>query len=256
MATDFDRSFDYFEGKSDDPRGGDGGGGGAPALWSDNAAWDTNHNNAPAETSFDADAFEFAAESSTQLGDEQDSSSLYDPFAIGEAVTRQQQQQQHLNGAAGRALDVNNNTVSISVHEQLSALFDDISDGCQVEGTVYVKPVGELTGLPFCITLRDMAGELHKVDLQDAVAQDISDKVSRQALHRSDRVLRVRLLTGSNDGKGEETRIASYTCSPTLRPVPLVRAHPEEKKRRSRCCLLFCRPHEAIRLSRSASIPP
>jgi hypothetical protein len=99
--------------------------------------------------------------------------------------------------------------IEVEIHEQLSAVYDDVSpeSTCQVEGTIYAlqqqhprrhqhhqhphePPAGSA---PFCLTLRDVLGQLDRVDANPDVCQNVSDRVSRQGLHRLDQVLRVRM---------------------------------------------------------------
>jgi hypothetical protein len=119
--------------------------------------------------------------------------------------------------ASARSSD---DTVRIAIHEQLSALYDDVSvdPTCQVEGTIYAQYKSDLKGIPFCLTLRDLLGQLDRVDPNPEVCQNVSDKVTRQGLHRLDKVLRVRM---PGDSEQDQIRIASYLCG--IRPVPLVR---------------------------------
>jgi hypothetical protein len=127
-------------------------------------------------------------------------------------------------------------TVHVAMHEQLSAIYDDISDdpACQVEGSIHVKPSPELANSPFSLVLRDLMGHLksvkqHRVgggghgtgDSSLSYCQDVTDKVSRQGLHKSDRVFRVMLPP--NVLSNGEVPIAQYICSSRVRPVPLVR---------------------------------
>jgi hypothetical protein len=143
--------------------------------------------------------------------------------------------------------------IEVEIHEQLSAVYDDVSpeSTCQVEGTIYAlqqhprrhqhqhqhphePPAGSA---PFCLTLRDVLGQLDRVDANPDVCQNVSDRVSRQGLHRLDQVLRVRMPPPPSDPASSEDkiRVASYTSS--IRPVPLVRR--EENS-------LVCRPRQGI----------
>lgn len=194
QRDDFDRSFDFFE--------NNGEGSSSEGPWTEKN-WKSN----PADTSFDTDIFEFTATLSNQYGSEDHGSqtSIFpeDPFSASfEKPTKV-------------------DTIQVAVQEQLSALYDDVSSEptCQVEGSIYVKSRSQMEGIPFCITLRDLMVNLNRVEATEDLGQDVSDKISRKGLHRSDRVLRVRLPPESGEG---EMRIANYFCSSTLRPVPLV----------------------------------
>jgi hypothetical protein len=114
-------------------------------------------------------------------------------------------------------------TVHVAIHEQLSAIYDDISEdpACQVEGSIHVKPSAEMGNSPFSLVLRDLMGHLKNVKDRTDFCQDVTDKVSRQGLHKSDRVFRVMLPP--NVLANGEVPIAKYICSSRVRPVPLVR---------------------------------
>jgi hypothetical protein len=127
-------------------------------------------------------------------------------------------------------------TVHVAMHEQLSAIYDDTSEdpACQVEGSIHVKPSAEMANSPFSLVLRDLMGHLKSVkdrvggtggtaagDYSYSYCQDVTDKVSRQGLHKSDRVFRVTLPP--NVLSNGEVPIAQYMCSSRVRPVPLVR---------------------------------
>jgi hypothetical protein len=140
--------------------------------------------------------------------------------------------------------DDDDDAVEIVIREQLSAVYDDVSPdpSCHVEGTIslvrrrhqqHPQPQGG-SAPPFCLTMRDVLGQLDRVDPNDDVCQNVSDRVSRQGLHRLDRVLRVRLpqppsdSDDDHDDEGRLVRLATYHSS--IRPVPLVRAPGLDKR--------------------------
>lgn len=194
QRDDFDRSFDYF-GQSDGSQATD-----RTDPWS--LSWiNDNHG----ETSFDTEIFEFSAESSvqhTEDGDQDSQSHFFpaDPF--------------------GGTRDMDK--VRVAIHEQLSALYDDVATEpkCSVEGSIYVKSKAPLGGVPFCITVRDVLGQIGKITPNTAVCKDVSEKVSRQNLHKLDKILCVRYP--DNVLTGTEIQVATYSGTPSLRPVPLV----------------------------------
>lgn len=112
-----------------------------------------------------------------------------------------------------------NPIVKVYIHEQLAALYDDVSKegAVSIEGTVYVQATGRS---PFCIVLRDLLEQIECVEEQAEVCINITDRVSSKGLHHADRVLRIALDTAS---PFRETIVLKYVCVPTLRPVPLVR---------------------------------
>lgn len=139
-------------------------------------------------------------------GPREDETSVFDPFA-----------------GASAGVD----TVPIAITEQLSALYDDVSSDptWMVDGAVYLQPRPELAGLPFLLTLRDVLGHVNQLSPNTDLCEDVSDKIARQGLHRSDRVLRVRLAANTEDhsrGGGGKVLLTSYQCSKDLRPVPLL----------------------------------
>ena len=205
---DFDRSFDFFQSQIASSEQRD--------PWAEKLTVlgvKQNVNNTSGDTtSFEDDLFEFTATSSVQVGDfdEPDESQSFffptDPF--GTPITEKRQ------------------IVRVAIHEQLSALYDDISSdpACQVDGRVLVQtPTSKSTTEPirsFCLLLRDLFGHLDRCDLKDSVCEDITSTMSPDGLHKTDRVLKIRL---PNDAPAnDEISILTYTCSQSLRPVPMV----------------------------------
>jgi hypothetical protein len=206
MATagqDFDQSFDYFEGsgngfedsgKEKDPW--------ADKPWGQNATLDSSFDSA-----FEDGIFEFSATSSVQLDGDLDSDSQSFLFSAPFAVTPSKKE-----GPV---------TVRLAMHEQVSALYDDatVDTTCQIEGSIHIKPTTDLKA-PFHLTIRDVMNHLERIEIRPDICCDVSEKISRKDLHESDRVLRVTLPPNSIN---QEIPIARYVCTPTLRPVPMVR---------------------------------
>ena len=112
--------------------------------------------------------------------------------------------------------------VSVSVDEQLSAMYDDVSQEptCHLEGAVHARSMVDMGQHPFCLVLRDLLGHIDVLEDRPAVSKDVSKEISRKGLHRGDRVVRISLPSTS---KGKVLQIARYICHTELRPVPLVR---------------------------------
>jgi hypothetical protein len=112
--------------------------------------------------------------------------------------------------------------VKVYIHEQLAARYDDVSNEGEmsIEGTIYVQAMGP-SSAPFCIVLRDLLGQIDRIEEQEDVCCDITDRVSSRGLHLSDRILRIS-LNSSTASPFRETIVLKYFCIPTLRPVPLV----------------------------------
>jgi len=231
QRDDFDRSFDLFEKQVD------------VSQDTQQSNWTASNSANPNDTSFDTDIFTFTVESSSQLGgpiggfeNDSQASSVFPPDPFATPFMNEQPQIAAANvDNLGQKLTPGSQqmpskveTIQVAVHEQLSALYDDVSSepSFHVDGSIFVKAKSQLAGAPFCITVRDLMGNLEEITSLDESTQEISDEISRQGLHRSDRVLRV-LFPQEDTSRGDRSnagvRIASYTCSPTLRPVPLVR---------------------------------
>jgi hypothetical protein len=197
QTEDFDQSFEYFEGsgKGNDPW--------AEKAWGKNASLDSSFDSA-----FEDGIFEFAATDSVHHDTDFDSQSFLfgDPFAVTPSKKE---------GPV---------TVRLAMHEQVSALYDDanVDTTCQIEGSIHVKPTTDLKA-PFHVTIRDTMNHLERIEIRPDICRDVSEKISRKDLHESDRVLRVTLPPNSIN---QEIPIARYVCTPTLRPVPMVRKIP------------------------------
>lgn len=170
--------------------------------WSDKT-WGKNGLNASFES--DTDIFEFSATSSIQGQGEFDfdnTSSLFAPDEI---------EQDKKESSIQR--------IQVAIHEQVSALYNNNSSDepvCTVQGLIHVKPIQQ-TSAPFCLLVRDLMSLIDQFNIRQEVCQDVSQKVSRQNLHHTDRVLRVTLPPNA-----KETAVATYTCISDLKPVPLV----------------------------------
>ncbi|GAX19924.1 hypothetical protein FisN_1Lh607 [Fistulifera solaris] len=112
--------------------------------------------------------------------------------------------------------------VKVYSHEQLAAQYDDVSNEGEIsiEGTIYVQAMGP-SSTPFCIVLRDLLGQIDRIEERVDVCCDITDRVSSRGLHSSDRILRIS-LNSSPASPFRETIVLKYFCIPTLRPVPLL----------------------------------
>eukprot|EP00977_Amphora_coffeiformis_P013648 scaffold3608_cov183-Amphora_coffeaeformis.AAC.35 len=189
-----------------EPRGSD--------PWSDET-W--RQNDAMMNVTFDTvetDVFEFSAgESDLHQTPSDVELSLFRGGGHKVATERRN------NNKGGASLPV----VAVAVHEQLSAIYDDVSQepSCHLEGTIHVKSSTDMSRHPFCLVLRDLLGHIDVLEDRPAVAKDVSKEISRKGLHRGDRVMRVSLPSTS---KGKAVQIARYICTTGLRPVPLVRA--------------------------------
>ena len=192
----FDQSFELYASQADDEATAD--------------FWNDEPKNKLLDTTFESDPFEFSAISSIQPKGQDGQSTLFpeDPFQIPTPSSVKQIP-----------------TVRVGVHEQLSAIYDEVSSegNVQVEGSIHVKPLKNSLSAPFCLVCRDLLDHIESFEERSQVCRNISDQVSRDGLHPSDRVLRVILsdevLSSSTDG----VSVANYSCVPGLRPVPMVR---------------------------------
>jgi hypothetical protein len=201
MATegrteDFDQSFEYFESSEGSGKGKD--------PWAEKV-WGQNALDSSFDSAFEDGIFEFSATSSVQFDGDFDSQSFLfgDPFALTPSKKE---------GPV---------TVRLAMHEQVSALYDDASvdTTASIIGSIHVKPTTDLKG-PFHVTIRDTMNHLERIEIRPDICRDVSEIISRKGLHESDRVLRVTLPPNSIN---REIPIARYVCTPTLRPVPMVR---------------------------------
>jgi hypothetical protein len=186
----FDRSFEFFQGS--DPWG-------SP---------DSNRNKA-LNTTFESDPFEFSAISSVPNRDNDGLSTLFadDPFLDTKPTS-----------GKTRLATAPIATVRVGVHEQISALYDDTSraGSVEVQGSIHVKLTGKISA-PFSLVCRDPLDQIERLD-----CSNISDTVSRHGMHESDRILRVQISDEIASLAAEGVSIATYTCVPSLHPVPLV----------------------------------
>ena len=113
--------------------------------------------------------------------------------------------------------------VQVAIHEQLSAVYDDVSKepSCQVDGSIVVKSSSQSpTTEPFCLIIRDLLDRIEGLELKN-ICTDISrEAADRTDLHRSDKVLKI--LAPPVSQLDTEIPVATYTCTPKLRPVPMV----------------------------------
>ena len=138
--------------------------------------------------------------------------------------------------------------VVASIHEQLSIIVDDVSStpSTTVTGSIRVKPIITKSLSPssnhFCLTLRDEEGNIEHCEAglergggfeegksskngngsgNGGPCENITATLPHLALHNNDQVFRISLR--KNHQETLEAPIASYTCVPRLRPMPLVR---------------------------------
>lgn len=182
--------------------------------WSDET-WGQHALNVTLET-VETDVFEFAAENSVTHADSPDDVA-YSLFRGGNAAASREKQHQHTEQRhSGPPV------VSVALHEQLSATYDDVSPepSCHLEGNVYVRAVTDMSRHPFCLVMRDLLGHIDVLEDRAMVAKDVSQQISRTGLHRADRVLRISLPASATR---KDVQVARYICTSRLRPVPLVR---------------------------------
>jgi hypothetical protein len=191
-------------------------------LWWNDTAWTGSSNNPQVGNTF-ASAGKERADKNTQ-GGYSTNSMLLDPFEV----------------AFGSATDIENNnrTASISknspeksnrhrwetkigvvVEERLSILFDESTEDpvCRVVGSIYVKPTKRKFG-SFCLTIRDRKAHVEHWNENNGRCKNITTYVPHLALDPGDQVYQVTM----NDSDHLEAPIVTYTCIPTLRPMPLV----------------------------------
>jgi hypothetical protein len=200
------------------PRGSD--------PWSDET-WGQSALNVTFET-VETDVFEFSAEGSVQ---NEDSPSDVEFSLFRGGVSREPFKQ-------SRGVPAGPPVVTVTVHERLSAVYDDVSEepSCHLEGSIHVRTSVDVSRHPFCLVMRDLLGHMDVLEDRSEVAKDVSNQVSRTSLHRTDRVLRVSLPSSATH---KEVQVARYICSNQLRSVPLV-SNLSNKSQQCRLCRL-CR---------------
>ena len=193
-------------GQKEPPRGSD--------PWSDET-WGENAVNVTFET-VETDVFEFSTEGSSIQNGNSPEDVEFSLYRGGSAVaSREMRQQEQQRKPAGPPL------VTVAVHEQLSATYDDVSEepSCHLEGSVYVRATADMSRHPFCLVVRDLLGHVEVLEDRTVVSKDVSQQISRKGLHRADRVVRISLPSSSTR---KDVQIARYICTTRLRPVPLV----------------------------------
>lgn len=123
-------------------------------------------------------------------------------------------------------------TVRVNIREQLVAFYDDgvsMEGSVRVEGCVQVEPLigSTIINTSFDLVVRDLLEQVEQVDIVDVSCQDASHSISQHGLHHTDRVFHVMGQSLSSRQRDDTGSIAllNYTCTPALRPVPLVRHH-------------------------------
>lgn len=116
--------------------------------------------------------------------------------------------------------------VHVAVHEEMTFVHDSFSrtSSCSVEGTIHVRSCSALEGNPFCLTLRDPQGHLEYFSEDPGFVDDISLDV-KQPFHldtdSGDRAFRI-TIPEEDAANNASIPIATYICSSTLRPIPLL----------------------------------
>lgn len=193
MAEDFERSFDLFP--ADDTAAMGGG-------WNYNSSLDT---------SMEEDNFEFSA---TKADLEEETNRI-----DGDRIKRISFNTQNVASSSAKPND--DVSVRVTMHEQLSAMYDDFSQegAISVTGSIHIKPSREINS-PFCLIIKEASGNVQKIEHNESCCQDISEKAYDNGVYQSDRVLRIQLNPKVEDE--DEILVASYSCVTKLRPVPLV----------------------------------
>ena len=124
--------------------------------------------------------------------------------------------------------------VNIIVKERLSIVFDDASKEpiCRVVGSIYVKPTKRNIS-SFCLTVRDKRSHVEHWDERNSRCRNITAAVPHLALDPGDQVFSISLNRERQQDSGLDAPIATYTCTPRLRPMPIVR----KVLQRYLCCL-------------------
>ena len=215
-APDFFKEFEDAESPSSGERRGQS------DPWSDET-WGQNALNATFET-VETDVFEFSAENSVSHADSPDdvAFSLFRGGNAAAARDKKHADPKHTGPPV----------VSVAIHEQLSATYDDVSEepSCHLEGTVYVRATTDMSRHPFCLVVRDLLSHIDVLEDRAMVAKDVSQQILRTGLHRADRVMRISLPSSATR---KDVQVARYVCSSRLRPVPLVSSRAENMHARS-----------------------
>ena len=179
--------------------------------WSD-ASWGENALNVTFET-VETDVFEFSTEESSLQNDGNSPEDV--EFSLFRGTGRMADRSR-ASPAMGSPV------VQVALHELLAATYDDVSEepNFQLEGTVHVRALSDLSRHPFCLVLHDLHGHLDVLEDRATVAKDVSQQIARNGLHQGDRVLRISLPSSATR---KDVQVARYICNNHVRPVPLVR---------------------------------
>ena len=118
--------------------------------------------------------------------------------------------------------------IGVVIQERLSILFDDTTKDpiCKVVGSIYVKPTKRNID-SFCLTVRDKRSHVEHWDEKNSRCRNITAGVPHLALDPGDQVFKISLTKNRGEHHqqdlGLEVPVASYTCIPRLRPMPMVR---------------------------------
>ncbi|CAB9504998.1 expressed unknown protein [Seminavis robusta] len=111
-------------------------------------------------------------------------------------------------------------TVRVSIREEFSTIYDDAGStpSCCLEGSIYVQPLSISfdTQKQFSLVVKDSHGYVENLQSVQTVSTNISTPAHREG---GETVFRVKLPKQSS---AVEVPVASYTCNPQLRPIPML----------------------------------
>jgi hypothetical protein len=219
--------FDVFDGVEEEKSAKAKGGESNP--WSD-STWSASDMmmRGDAETSFDShSAFQFSAEAA-EFGYNPFSQSAIPPMDDAAPTSGTNTDEQDLFPSdpmatlSGEelALEPGETTVRVAIREQFSTVYDDAGSppSCFLEGSVFVQPspLALEDKTSFCVVVQDPLGNIDQLEEVYTVSSDITSETDRD---EKQTVFRVTLPQNSL----LEVPVASYTCNPKMRPIPMVR---------------------------------
>lgn len=139
-------------------------------------------------------------------------------------------------------LDTAETTVRLTVREQFSTVYDDAGSppSCYLEGSIFVQPTAlafsdststdnnNNNKTSFCVVVQDPSSNIDQMEEVHTISSNITTAADRQELQT---VFRVTLPSQSQSQQSShnnnslttaEVPVASYTCNPQLRPIPMV----------------------------------
>ena len=123
-------------------------------------------------------------------------------------------------------INIGETRIHIVLKERLSILFNNSNGGtdpiCKVVGSIYLKPTNLRKINNFCLTIRDKLSRVEHWE-QNSCCNNITAALPHLALDKNDRVFLISLEQENQQDHGLEAPIVSYSCVPTLRPMPMVR---------------------------------